>query len=224
NFLNCMGASVKGAGTDVIRIRGVEKLRGCSYAIIPDQIEAGTIMIAAAGTKGDVVVHNVIPTHLEALSAKLIEMGAVVEIGDDYVRVANDRQLRGVNVRTFPYPGFPTDLQQPITVLLSTAKGTSVVVENIFEERYKHIHEIRRMGAKVSVDKSVAVVEGVERLSGALVRASDLRAGAALVVAGLMAEGETEISNIKYIDRGYERIEDKLIALGADIRRAMVED
>lgn len=224
NFLNCMGASVKGAGTDVIRIKGVEKLHGCSYAVIPDQIEAGTIMIAAAGTRGDVVVRNVIPTHLEALSAKLIEMGVVVESGDDYVRVANDRRLRGVNVRTFPYPGFPTDLQQPITVLLSTAKGTSMVVENIFEERYKHIHEIRRMGAKVSVDKSVAVVEGVERLTGAPVSASDLRAGAALVVAGLMAEGETEISNIKYIDRGYERIEDKLIALGADIRRVMVED
>ncbi|MDL2289384.1 UDP-N-acetylglucosamine 1-carboxyvinyltransferase [Clostridia bacterium OttesenSCG-928-F22] len=224
NFLNCMGANVKGAGTDIIRIKGVKRLHGApSYAIIPDQIETGTLMIAAAATKGDVLIKNVIPLHMEALSAKLMEMGVRVSEGDDTIRVTCDRRLKAVNVRTFPYPGFPTDLQQPITVLLSTAVGTSVIVENIFESRYKHIHEILRMGAKVRIDNSVAVVEGVERLSGAPVRATDLRAGAALIIAGLMAEGTTEISNIKYIDRGYEHIEEKLTHLGADIRRTKTE-
>ena len=223
NFLNVMGASIKGAGTDMIRIKGTPHLHGGSYAIIPDQIEAGTIMIAAAATRGDVTVQNVIPTHMEALSAKLMEMGVHVTEGDDYIRVCCNRRPRGVNIRTLPYPGFPTDLQQPMTVLLSTAEGTSVIIENIFESRYKHVHEIRRMGAKVNINNKVAVVEGVERLTGAPVRASDLRAGAALIVAGLMAEGITEIYNVKYIDRGYERIEDKLISIGADIRRVKVE-
>jgi UDP-N-acetylglucosamine 1-carboxyvinyltransferase len=219
NFLNCMGASVKGAGTDIIRIKGVKKLHGCNYAIIPDQIEAGTLMLAAAATKGDVTIKNIIPAHLDAISAKLVEMGANVTEGDDYVRVNCDQNLRAVTIRTLPYPGFPTDLQQPATALLSTANGSSVIIENIFEERYKHIYELRRMGADINISKSVAVVSGVPGLSGAPVRASDLRAGAALIIAGLMASGTTEISNIKYIDRGYERIECKLIELGADIKR-----
>ncbi len=224
NFLNCMGAKVKGAGTDIVRITGVGKLRGCSYAIIPDQIETGTLMIAAAATRGDLTIKNVIPTHMEALSAKLIEMGVTVEEGDDSIRVTCNRRPKHVNIKTLPYPGFPTDLQQPATVLLSTADGASIIVENIFESRFKHINEIRRMGAKVSIDGRVCVVEGVERLTGAPVRATDLRAGAALIVAGLMADGETEITGVQYIDRGYDHIEDKLKRLGADIRREQVTE
>ena len=223
NFLTCMGAKIKGAGTDVIRITGVEKLHGCNYSIIPDQIETGTIMIAAAATRGDVYLRNAIPTHMEALSAKMIEMGITVEEGSDYIHVACNKTPKAVHIKTLPYPGFPTDLQQPATVLLSTALGTSVIVENIFESRFKHINEIRRMGAKVSIDDRVAVVEGVEKLTGAPVRATDLRAGAALIVAGLMADGVTEIHNIKYIDRGYDHIENKLKLLGADIKREVVE-
>lgn len=219
NFLNRMGAKVKGAGTDIVRIIGVEKLHGCSYSIIPDQIEAGTLMIAAAATRGDVTITNAIPTHMEALSAKLMEMGIKVEEGDDTLRVTCKGRPNHVNIKTLPYPGFPTDLQQPATVLLSTAEGASIIVENIFESRFKHINEIRRMGAKVSIDGRVCVVEGVERLTGAPVRATDLRAGAALVVAGLMADGETEITGVRYIDRGYDHIEDKLKLLGADIHR-----
>jgi UDP-N-acetylglucosamine 1-carboxyvinyltransferase len=224
NFLNCMGAKVKGAGTDIVRITGVEKLHGCSYTIIPDQIETGTLMIAAAATCGDVTIQNVIPTHMEALTAKLIEMGVTVEEGDDTIRVTCNRRPKHVNIKTLPYPGFPTDLQQPVTVLLSTAEGASIIVENIFESRFKHINEIRRMGANVSVDGRVCVVEGVERLTGAPVRATDLRAGAALIVAGLMADGETEITGVQYIDRGYDHIEEKLKKLGADIRREKVEE
>lgn len=224
NFLNCMGASIKGAGTDVIRIRGRERLRGCSYAIIPDQIETGTWMVAAAATQGDVTIQNVIPTHMDAVTAKLMEMGVNVEEGDDYIRVRANGRPRPVNIKTLPYPGFPTDLQQPFTALLCTAKGTSVIIENIFEERFNHIYEIRRMGAKVSIDNRVAVVEGVEKLTGAPVTASDLRAGAALVIAGLMAEGETSIKNVKFIDRGYDHIEDKLLLLGADLKRIEVPD
>lgn len=223
NFLNCMGAKIKGAGTDIIKIRGVEKLHGCSYGVIPDQIETGTIMIAAAATKGDVTVQNVIPTHMEALSQKLMEMGVTVVEGDDYIRVKSNGRPRAVNIKTLPYPGFPTDLQQPMTVLLSTANGTSVIVENIFEARFKHIDEIRRMGAKVTIDDRIAVVKGVERLTGASVKATDLRAGAALVIAGLMAEGTTDITNIKYIERGYDHIDEKLISLGADIKRVKEE-
>lgn len=223
NFLNCVGARITGAGTDVIKIRGVTSLKGASYSIIPDQIETGTLMLAAAATMGDITVKNVIPTHMEALTAKLIEMGIRVEDGDDYIRVVCDKRPRHVNIRTLPYPGFPTDLQQPITVLLSTAEGTSMIVENIFESRFKYVNEIRRMGAKVSIDGRVAVVEGVEKLTGAPVRATDLRAGAALIIAGLMADGVTEISNVKYIDRGYDRIEQKLISLGADLKRIFVE-
>lgn len=219
NFLVCMGAKIKGAGTDVIRITGVEKLHGCSYAIIPDQIETGTLMIAAAATRGDVTVNNVIPTHMEALSAKLREMGVTVKEGADYIRVTCENRPKSVRIKTMPYPGFPTDLQQPATVLLSTAEGTSMITESIFEARFKHINEISKMGAKIITDDRVAVVEGVKRLTGATVRATDLRAGAALVVAGLMADGTTEIFNVKYIDRGYDHIENKLRSLGADIRR-----
>ena len=219
NFLNCMGAKVKGAGTDIIRIIGVPQLHGCSYAIIPDQIETGTLMIAAAATRGDLTIENVIPTHMEALSAKLIEMGITVEEGDDTLRVTCGKRPKHVSIKTLPYPGFPTDLQQPTTVLLSTADGASIIVENIFESRFKHINEIRRMGAKVSIDGRVCVVEGVERLTGAPVRATDLRAGAALIVAGLMADGQTEITGVKYIDRGYDHIESKLKQVGADIHR-----
>jgi len=219
NFLVCMGAKIKGAGTDIIRITGVESLHGCNYSIIPDQIETGTLMIAAAATRGDVTINNVIPTHMEALSAKLMEMGVKVKEGADYIRVSCDSRPNSVRIKTMPYPGFPTDLQQPATVLLSTAKGTSMITESIFEARFKHINEIRRMGAKIITDDRVAVVEGVDKLTGATVRATDLRAGAALIVAGLMADGTTEIYNVKYIDRGYDHIEDKLNSLGADIRR-----
>jgi UDP-N-acetylglucosamine 1-carboxyvinyltransferase len=224
NFLNCMGAKVKGAGTDIVRITGVEQMHGCPYGIIPDQIEAGTLMIAAAATRGDLTIERVIPTHMEALSAKLIEMGVTVEEGDDTLRVTCKRRPKHVNIKTLPYPGFPTDLQQPATVLLSTAEGASIIVENIFESRFKHINEIRRMGAQVSIDGRVCVVEGVERLTGAPVRATDLRAGAALVVAGLMADGLTEITGVKYIDRGYDHIEDKLRSVGADIHREQTPD
>ncbi len=224
NFLNCMGAKIKGAGTDIIKIHGVPGgLHGCSYSVIPDQIEAGTLMIAAAATRGDVTLQNLIPTHMDALTAKLTEMGVTVEEGDDYIRVKCPNRPRHVNITTLPYPGFPTDLQQPATVLLSTANGTSVIIENIFEQRFKHINEIRRMGAKVTINDRIAVVEGVDRLTGAPVRATDLRAGAALIIAGLMADGTTEISDIKYIDRGYDHIENKLIALGAKISRVKYE-
>jgi UDP-N-acetylglucosamine 1-carboxyvinyltransferase len=223
NFLNLAGASIKGAGTDIIRIHGREYLGGCTYQIIPDQIEAGTYMIAAAATRGDVTVRNVIPTHLEAVSAKLMEMGVRVTEGDDgrdfFVRVQAERAPRPVNVKTLPYPGFPTDLQQPIMAMLSVAEGTSVIVENIFEDRFKHVGQLRRMGANINIDNRVAIVEGVKALKGAPIHASDLRAGAALVVAGLMAEGKTELHNVEFIDRGYETMEQKLLALGADIER-----
>ena len=224
NFLNCMGASVRGAGTDVIRVSGRRSLHGCSYAIIPDQIEAGTYMIAAAATGGDVIVRNVIPTHLEAVTAKLMEMGISVTEGDNgrefFMRVRSERQRpRAVNVKTLTYPGFPTDLQQPIMALLSRNRDVCRVTETIFEDRFKHVPELCRMGADISLSGRVATVRGVEKLTGCDVTATDLRAGAALVVAGLMAEGVTTIDSIEYIDRGYERIEEKLAALGADIRR-----
>ncbi len=223
NFLNMMGANVKGAGTDLIRIQGGRRLHGCTYAIIPDQIEAGTFMIAAAATRGDVIINNVIPTHLEAISAKLMECGVAVSEGDDgrdfFIRVAADKRPRAVNIKTLPYPGFPTDLQQPMMALLSTAQGNSFILENIFENRFNHVPELAKMGASISISSRTATVEGVERLYGAPLCASDLRAGAALVVAALAAEGESTISNIHYIDRGYEFLEQKLRALGADITR-----
>jgi len=223
NFLNMMGASIKGAGTDVIRITGVNKMHGCSYEIIPDQIEAGTFMIAAAATGGDVTIKNVIPTHLEAISAKLMESGATVIEGDDdksyYIRVQGGERRRGINVKTLPYPGFPTDLQQPIMAYLTTAKGNSMVIESIFEERFNHVPELQRMGASILVNGRTAMVAGVEKLRGAPLYASDLRAGAALIIAALMAEGTSQIHNIDYVDRGYEYLEQKLRALGADIQR-----
>lgn len=224
NFLNCIGASVKGAGTDVIRIRGREGLHGCNYTIIPDQIETGTLMIAAAATRGDIVIRNAIPAHMEAVSNKLMEMGVHVEEGIDHLRVTALKRPRCANIKTSPYPGFPTDLQQPMTALLSTAEGTSLITENIFEERFKHIYEVRRMGADISIDGHIAVVKGVDGLTGAAVKASDLRAAAALVTAGLMADGETLMSNVKYIDRGYDHLDEKLNSLGADITRVETPD
>lgn len=223
NFLNMMGANVKGAGTDVIRIQGGRRLHGCTYAVIPDQIEAGTFMIAAAATRGDVIINNVIPTHLEAISAKLMECGVAVSEGDDgrdfFIRVSADKRPRAVNIKTLPYPGFPTDLQQPMMALLATAEGNSFIMENIFENRFNHVPELAKMGASISISSRTATVEGVEKLYGAPLCASDLRAGAALVIAALAAEGESTISQIHFIDRGYEFLEQKLRALGADITR-----
>ncbi len=219
NFLNSMGANVKGTGTDIIRIRGVEKLSGCEYTIIPDQIETGTFMIAAAATAGDITITDVIPKHLESVSAKLLEMGMDVTEGDDYIRVRGIRRPRKVNIKTLPYPGFPTDLQQPMSVLLSVADGTSIINESVWENRFKHVEELQRMGANIKVEDRIAIVEGVPFLTGAPVTATDLRAGAAMVIAGLIADGITEIENVSFIDRGYERIEYKLAGLGAKIMR-----
>ena len=219
NFLNTMGADIKGAGTDVIRVKGVEKLTGCNYSVIPDQIEAGTFMIAAVATKGDITVKNVIPKHLESISAKLTEMGATIEEGDDSVRVYVDGELKGVNVKTAPYPGFPTDVQQPMSALLSVSPGKSLIAESIWESRHKHIDELKKMGANIRVEGRTAIIEGSDKLVGAKVIATDLRAGAAMVIAGLIAEGKTEILEIEHIDRGYPHIENKFTALGADIVR-----
>ena len=222
NFLNSMGCKVKGAGTDVIRVRGVQSLSARRpYAVIPDQIETGTLMIAAAATHGDVTISGCIPTHMEALTAKLLEMGARVDERDDSIRVRSMGAHRGVTFKTQVYPGFPTDLQQPMSALLCTATGTSTVVENIFESRFRHLMEMERMGARVRLFEQTAVIEGVPQLHGAAVEASDLRAGAAPVIAGLMAQGTTEISNTHYIDRGYEHLETKLSSLGAKISRVM---
>ena len=223
NFLNSMGADIKGAGTDVIRIKGVEKLTGCNYSVIPDQIEAGTFMIAAVATKGDITIKNVIPKHLEPIAAKLIEMGAIVEEGDDSVRVYVDGELKGVSVKTAPYPGFPTDVQQPMSALLSVVPGKSLIAESIWESRHKHIDELKKMGATIKVEGRTAIIEGQEKLVGARVIATDLRAGAAMVIAGLVANGITEILEIEHIDRGYPHIENKFSALGADITRAVEE-
>ena len=220
NFLNTLGADIRGAGTDTIKIHGVQKLRGCTYSIIPDQIEAGTYMVAAAATGGDVTVKNVTPKHLESISAKLEEMGVTVEEGDDSVRVVCDKPLRKCNVKTMPHPGFPTDMQPQIVALLSIAHGTSMVNESVWEGgRFKYVDELRRMGAQITVDGKVAIVEGVDHLKGAPVRALDLRAGAAMVIAGLVAEGTTQVEDVVYIERGYENIVDKLVDLGADIYR-----
>ena len=219
NFLNSMGANIKGAGTDVIRIKGVEKLHRTEYSIIPDQIEAGTFMFAAAATGGDVTVRNVIPKHLEATTAKLEEIGCEVEEFDDAVRVRAPKRLHRTHVKTLPYPGYPTDMQPQIAVTLALAEGTSIVTESIFENRFRYVDELRKMGANVQVDGQVAVFEGVEKLSPAPLRASDLRAGAAMVVAALMADGTSEIEEIGHIERGYENIVEKLRGLGADIRK-----
>ncbi len=219
NYLNAAGARVQGAGTDVIRIRGVNRLNGCVHAIIPDEIEAATYMIAAASTGGDVQVNNVIPKHLDPVIAKLQEAGAEVTEEGDRLRVRMSGRPRAVNVKTLPYPGFPTDAQQPMTVLLSLAEGTSIVTESIWESRFKHVDELKRMGTNIRVEGHTAIIEGVDRLTGAPVTASDLRAGAALMVAALAAHGETVISGIELVDRGYESVTSKLKGMGANVRR-----
>jgi len=219
NLLNAMGANIKGAGTDVIKIKGVEHLGGCEHAIIPDMMEAGTYMIAAAATQGNVLIKNVIPTHLESVSAKLREMGIEVEENEDSIRVRTLTRPKAINLKTIPYPGFPTDLQQPMSVLLSISEGTGIITESIWEGRFKHVDELKRMGANIKVEGRIAIVEGINKLSGSPVHATDLRAGAAMVIAGLAAEGETEISNLKHIDRGYENLVEKLKSLGANITR-----
>ncbi|MBQ7796270.1 MAG: UDP-N-acetylglucosamine 1-carboxyvinyltransferase [Lachnospiraceae bacterium] len=217
NFLNSMGANIKGAGTDVIRIKGVRRLHGTTYSIIPDQIEAGTFMCAAAITRGDITVKNVIPKHMEAISAKLIEMGCEVVEFDEEIRVVGKPRQRHMNFKTLPYPGFPTDMQPQMTVALALADGTSVVTESIFENRFKYVDELARMGANIKVEGSVAIVDGVKLFTGAQLVAPDLRAGAALVLAGLAAEGYTTVEEIDYIERGYEAFEEKLRLLGACI-------
>lgn len=223
NFLNCMGADIKGAGTDVIRIKGVEKLHGTSYSIIPDQIEAGTFMIAAAATKGDVLIKNVIPKHLEAITAKLVEAGCRVEEYDEAVRVVGSGGMTHTNIKTLPYPGFPTDMQPQATVMLAVCKGTSIVTESIWENRFKYVDELSRMGCDIKVEGNTAIITGVDKLTGAEVTAPDLRAGAALVIAGLVAEGETMIDDIKYIERGYEDFDGKMRRLGAEMIKAECE-
>ena len=223
NFLNSMGANIRGAGTDVIRIVGVEKLHKTEYSIIPDQIEAGTFMLAAAATKGDVTVKNVIPKHLEAISAKLLEVGCEVEEFDDAVRVVSSKPLRHTQVTTLPYPGFPTDMQPQMAVVLGMTDGTSTVTESIFENRFKYVDELTRMGASIKVESNIAIIGGVEQYTGARVNAPDLRAGAALVIAALAAEGLTVVDDIYYIERGYEEFEMKLSALGALIEKVSTE-
>ena len=224
NFLNSMGANVKGAGTDVIRIKGVKKLHGSEYSIIPDQIEAGTFMFAAAASKGNVLIKNVIPKHLEAFTAKLMEIGAEVEEFDDAIRVKASGRLGNTHVKTLVYPGFLTDMQPQMATLLSVSKGTSIVTESIFENRFKYVDELSRMGASIKVESNTAIIDGVERLTGAVVCAPDLRAGAALVIAGLMAEGFTIVENVEYIERGYENFEYKMQQLGAAMEKIDSDD
>ena len=219
NFLNSMGANIKGAGTDVIRITGVQKITGGEYSIIPDQVEAGTFMIAAAATGGDVMIKNVIPKHLEPVSAKLMEIGAKVEEFDDAIRVYGAKDLKGTSIKTLPYPGFPTDLQPQIVALLTIASGVSMVTESVWDNRFQYIDEVKKMGANIKTDGHAAIVQGVSGLTGAPVKAVDLRGGAAVIIAGLVAKGRTEISSLKHIDRGYSKIEDKLRGLGAQIAR-----
>lgn len=223
NFLNSMGANIKGAGTDVIRIRGVERLHGTDYTIIPDQIEAGTFMMAAAVTKGDVTVKNVIPKHLESISAKLIEIGCEIEESDDAVRVVASKMLSHTHVKTLPYPGFPTDMQPQIAVVLGLCQGTSIVTESIFENRFRYVDELTRMGATFKVEGNTAIIDGVGRYTGASLTAPDLRAGAALVIAALAAEGFSFVDDIKYIERGYEDFDIKLQGLGAHIEKVNTE-
>ena len=219
NFLNSMGADVRGAGTDVIKIRGVEKLHCCTYSVIPDQIEAGTYMVAAAACGGDVLVKNVIPKHLESISAKLEEAGAEIIEYDDAVRVTRFKPLTKCNVKTMPHPGFPTDMQPQMAVLLAIAKGTSILSESVWDNRFQYVGQLLRMGANIQVDGKIAVIEGVDHLTGVKVKATDLRAGAAMIIAGLVAQGQTVVEKTQYVDRGYENIVEKLSALGADIRR-----
>ncbi|MFI3206453.1 MAG: UDP-N-acetylglucosamine 1-carboxyvinyltransferase [Clostridia bacterium] len=217
NFLNSMGADIRGAGTDVIKIHGVAQLSGKAYSIIPDQIEAGTYMVAAAATGGDVLIKNITPKHLESISAKLEEMGATIEEFDDSIRVFRTGEIKKCNVKTMPHPGFPTDMQPQIVALLSCANGISMVTEGVWDNRFQYVDELKRMGAKITVNGRVAVVEGVSRLKAAPVRSTDLRAGAAMVIAGLVANGTTYVEDVKYIQRGYDNIVQKLVDLGADI-------
>jgi len=224
NFLNSMGANIMGAGTDVIKIRGVERLHGTNYAVIPDQIEAGTFMIAAAATKGDVLIKNVIPKHLESITKKLEKIGVNIEQYDDSIRVWCDGPLVKANVKTTPHPGFPTDMQPQIATLLTLAEDTSIVTEGVWEQRFRYVDELRRMGANITVNGKVALVEGTGRLMGAPVKACDLRAGAALIIAGLAAQGVTEIEDIFHIERGYDCMEGKLRALNAEIEKVSVPD
>ncbi|MDO4165970.1 MAG: UDP-N-acetylglucosamine 1-carboxyvinyltransferase [Eubacteriales bacterium] len=224
NFLNSMGASIKGAGTDKIRITGVESLHGSEYSIIPDQIEAGTFMVAAAATRGDVLIKNVIPKHLEAISVKLVEIGATVEEFDDAVRVTCNDRLSHTQIKTLPYPGFPTDMQPQIATLLALSHGTSTVTESIFENRFKYVDELSRMGATIKVEGNVAIIEGVEGFTGASISAPDLRAGAALVVAALVADGYSTIDSIHFIERGYECFEKKMSDLGASMEKIPIDD
>lgn len=224
NFLNSMGADIRGSGTDTIKIYGVDKLHGGTYTIIPDQIEAGTYMAAAAAAGGEVLVTNVIPKHLDCIIAKLREIGVIVEEREDSVLVRRTRSLRRTNVKTLPYPGFPTDMQPQICALLCTAEGTSVITESVWDNRYKYVNELRKMGAQIQVDGKTAVIEGVPALTGAPVAACDLRAGAAMIIAGLSAQGVTEIEDIQYIERGYQDIVGKLRSLGADIEVVTVPD
>lgn len=223
NFLNSMGANIKGAGTDIIRIKGVEKLHKAEYSIIPDQIEAGTFMFAAAATRGDVIVKNVIPKHLEATSAKLLEIGCEIEEWDDSIRVVAAKRLLHTRIKTLPYPGFPTDMQPQMAVVLALSGGTSTVTENIFENRFKYVDELSRMGADITVEGNTAIINGIEQYTGAHVSALDLRAGAALVIAGLAAEGYTVVDDIRYVERGYERFDEKLRGLGARIEKVSSE-
>lgn len=224
NFLNCMGADIVGAGTDVIKIKGVKKLSGITYSIIPDQIEAGTYLVAAAATRGEITIENVIPKHLESITAKLKEIGAELTEGTDFVHIKCDKELKKCNVKTMPHPGFPTDMQPQITALLSIVPGTSVVTEAVWDNRFRYIEELRRMGANISVDGRTAVIEGVKELDGAPVKATDLRAGAALVIAGLAAKGTTVIDEIRHIERGYEEIIEKFQALGANIKKVSEQE
>lgn len=224
NFLNSMGANIMGAGTDVIKIRGVEHLHGTTYTVIPDQIEAGTFMAAVAATKGDVIIRNVIPKHLESITKKMEKIGVNIEQYDDSIRVWVDGPLVKANVKTAPHPGFPTDMQSQIATLLTLAEGTSIVTENIWQQRFGYVDELRRMGADITVNGKVALIEGTGQLMGAPVKACDLRAGAALIIAGLAASGVTEIEDIYHIERGYDCMEGKLRALGADIEKVSVPD
>ena len=224
NFLNSMGADIRGAGTDVIKIYGVEHLNGTTYSIIPDQIEAGTYMVAAAATSGDVLIKNVIPKHLESITAKLEEMGVEVTEYDDSIRVRREGPLNKCNIKTMPHPGFPTDMQPQIAVLLSIANGTSIINESVWDHRFRYIEELKRMGAQISVDGRLAVIEGVDHLSAAPVKATDLRAGAAMIIAALCAQGTSEVEDIQHIERGYENIEEKFRNLGADINRVHIAE